>query len=161
MSTSETATWRMTSPWRGSAARSAVDRPLPRSASIGLAFDMIHAGIVVKIAAARSVISIANPSVVAEGAVLIGMKVAPRNAVATMMRAPRYATRMAAAPPASASTSPLVSISRMSRRRLAPSAARIANWNGCARASSRLARFAHAMSKTSADTTARTRSASA
>jgi hypothetical protein len=79
------------------------------------------------------------------------MNATPWNAMATSARALADATTIATTPPTSATITPSVIAWRTIRPGDAPSAARSAACPRSARASRRFARFADAMSNTSAD----------
>jgi hypothetical protein len=76
-----------------------VERLAPRSASAGSACDVIQAGATPKTMPVIIDSAKENTSAGAEGSGLMGTNSEPRNAIARILRVPRYATASPAAPP--------------------------------------------------------------
>jgi hypothetical protein len=105
----------------------------------------------VKSAPVATASAVEKSSTDVDGVAVTGTNSVPGKASAINARVPTNEIRIPLAPPPSASRMPSTMDWRMRRRADAPSAARIAAWPRSARASSRLARLAQAISSKTAD----------
>lgn len=117
--------------------------------------DVIQAGTTPKSTPVINERANENSRTGAEGSGLIGMNSEPRNAIARILRVPRFATANPARPPSTASAMLSVSNCLIRRVRRAPSASRteVCILRAVPRASSRFAMFAQAMSSTKPEST--------